>query len=340
MAEILRVLRFLYDQRWQPLPIPTTSDDVSSKVFMVVGSNTGIGLEASVFLARQKPKLLVATSRDSTKCKLTREAILERTDLCDGEGSAVETWPLEMSSFDSVRAIADRLATREDSQLNVVVANAGVILDEFDNTQDGWELTLQVNYLSTALLSLLLLPYLVKSSTAGSPSRLVIVSSVAHYNGTDSLKKAKTWDRILETINSREFAKPAERYCVSKLFSMMFVRELEARLPYPTPVIVCAVDPGLCYTRMLLKSPAKSLTWFSRTPEVGSRTLLHAAIGDEGRAMHGRYMSSCKVGAESTYIASPEGKEFSQRLWNETIQLLSQIDSRVPEITEKYLRNI
>ncbi|KAI6029815.1 hypothetical protein BKA83DRAFT_4223497 [Pisolithus microcarpus] len=339
MGELLRFFRFLYDQR-RPLPIPTTSDDVSSKVFMVVGSNAGIGLEASVFLARQKPKLLVATSRDSTKCKTTREAILERTDSGDGEGSAMETWPLEMSSFDSVRAIADRLAVREDNQLNVLVANAGVLLDAFDNTQDGWELTLQVNYLSTALLSLLLLPYLVKSSTAGSPSRLVIMSSVAHYNGTRSLKKAKTWDRILETINGKEFAKPAERYCVSKLLSMMFVRELEARLPNPTPVVVCAVDPGLCHTRMLLNSPAKSLTWLSRTPEVGSRTLLNAAIGDEARAMHGRYISSCKVGKESTYIASPEGKEFSRRLWNETIQLFSQIDSRIPEITAKYLRDV
>ncbi|KIK12347.1 hypothetical protein PISMIDRAFT_689564 [Pisolithus microcarpus 441] len=95
----------------------------------------------------------------------------------------------------------------------------------------------------------------------------------------------------------------------------MFVRELEARLPNPTPVVVCAVNPGLCHTRMLLNPPAKSLTWLSRTPEVGSRTLLNAAIGDEARTMHGRYISSCKVGRESTYISSPEGKEFSRRLW-------------------------
>lgn len=308
---------------------------------MVVGSNSGLGLDASVFLARQKLKLLIVTSRDSTKCKQTREAILERTDSGNNEGTAVEAWPLEMNSFDSVRAIVDRLAAREDSQLNVLVANAGVLLDDnFSSTPDGWELTLQVNYLSTALLSLLLLPYLIKSSTADSPSRLAIVSSVAHYSGPKYLKGARTWDRILETVNSKRFAKGAERYCVSKLMSMMFVRELEARLPNPTPVVVCAIDPGMCQTKMLAKSPARSLTFFSRTAEVGSRTLVHAAIGDEARTMHGRYLSSCKVGEESTYIASPEGKEFSRRLWDETIQLLSQIDSRIPEVVEKYLRSV
>ncbi|KAI6038829.1 hypothetical protein EDC04DRAFT_2691355, partial [Pisolithus marmoratus] len=131
-----------------------------------------------------------------------------------------------------------------------------------------------------------------------------------------------------------------QMYCISKLMSVMFVRELEARLPKPTPVIVCAVDPGLCYTEMMLKSPAKSLTWFARTAEEGSRTLLHAAISDEAHAMHGRYMTSCKVGEESTFVASPDGKELSRRLWDETIQLLSQVDSRIPEITEKYLRSI
>ncbi|KAI6040858.1 short-chain dehydrogenase [Pisolithus marmoratus] len=339
MDEILQLFRLLWDQR-RPLPIPTTSDDISSKVFMVVGSNAGLGLEASVFLASQKPKLLVATSRDSTKCKLTREAILERTDSGNsGDGSAVEAWPLEMSSFDSVRAIADRLAAREDSQLNVLVANAGVILDDLNTTADGWELTLQVNYLSTVLLSLLLLPYLVKSSTTDSPSRLVIVSSSSHYSGPKVLKKPGNWDHIMETMKNEKFD-TSEMYCVSKLMSVMFVRELEARLPNPTPVIVCAVDPGLCHTKMLLNSPASFLTCFARTAEKGSRTLLHAAIGDEARAMHGRYMKSCRVGEESTFIASPEGKKFSRRLWDETIQLLSQIDSRIPEITGKYLRSI
>jgi NAD(P)-dependent dehydrogenase (short-subunit alcohol dehydrogenase family) len=67
---------------------------------------------------------------------------------------------------------------------------------------------LQVNYLSTALLSMLMLPHLLKTGTPESASRLVIVSSEAHYLA-DTLKGADKWDGIIEKLND-------QAYCTSR----------------------------------------------------------------------------------------------------------------------------
>ncbi|KAL4068780.1 hypothetical protein V8B97DRAFT_814267 [Scleroderma yunnanense] len=334
---ILSAIGFLWNQLKQ-LPLPS-GGDVPSRVFMVVGSNVGLGLEASVHIACMKPKSLLVTCRDTDKCKRTQQVILERASADGEESQQVETCPLDLSKFDSVRAVADYMAAKEDRQLNVVVANAAVLRQDYSSTLDGWNLTLQVNYISTVLLSILLLPYLAESSTPDSPSRLVFVSSLAHYFGGRLLKDAGTWDRILETVSDEKFANEEGRYSVSKLFGVMFLRELEARLPKPSPVVVCSVDPGLCRTDMFWNSQARFMSLFSRSAEQGSRTLLHGAIGGDADVINGRYLATCSVSRESEYVFTPEGQELSKKLWDETISLLSQIDPRVPQIIEQYLRN-
>lgn len=112
----------------------------------------------------------------------------------------------------------------------------------------------------------------------------------------------------------------------------MFIRELAARLPDPTPVVACTVNPGFCRSRLFRDAETKWYTWvfslcmsyapLSRSPEEGSRTLLHAAIDGKGDAFHGRYLSGCEVLEESSYLFTPEGKAFSGRLWVRTGTLL------------------
>ena len=52
----------------------------------------------------------------------------------------------------------------------------------------------------------------------------------------------------------------------------------------------------------------------SHSPEEGSRTLLHAAIGGEGDELQGRYLSGCEVLEESNYLFTPEGRLFWETL--------------------------
>lgn len=66
-------LRRYFREQWRTLPQPRAVEDVSSKTFLVTGSNVGLGFEASVHLAKMRPKLLLATSRDLDKCERTQK---------------------------------------------------------------------------------------------------------------------------------------------------------------------------------------------------------------------------------------------------------------------------
>jgi NAD(P)-dependent dehydrogenase (short-subunit alcohol dehydrogenase family) len=327
----LNFFGFLREQ-WTELPISTA--DVSDQSLVVVGTNVGLGNEATVHLAQLKPKSLVITSRDEVKCELTKADVETRSGM-----TGIESWPLELSSFDSVRSFVDKFEAKGHA-VNVLIANAGISTLKYAKTPDGYETTFQVNYLSTALLSILMLPHLIKTGTPEHASRLVIVSSMAHYI-SDSPKGADKWPSIIGTINDEAYCTSSamkNRYYLSKLLQVMFVRELSSRLPTPALVAVSAVNPGFCHSRLGREVDSNPfLKLLARTTEMGSRTLVHAAIEPGERERHGHYLSSCKVTEESDYVLSVEGREVSKRLWYETLKILGDVDPRVNKIVSEHL---
>lgn len=66
-------IEFIREQ-WADLPVPTA--DVSGKSLVVVGANVGLGYEAAVHLAQLKPKSLLITARDETKCKQSKAGMI------------------------------------------------------------------------------------------------------------------------------------------------------------------------------------------------------------------------------------------------------------------------
>lgn len=335
----LTVFGFLREQ-WTELPISTA--DVSDQSLVVVGANVGLGNEAAVHLAQLKPKNLLITSRDEAKCKQSKADVETRSGT-----TGIESWPLELSSFDSVRSFVNNFEAK-GCTTNALIANAGIATMQYAKTPDGYETTLQVNYLSTALLSMLMLPHLIKTGTPEHASRLVIVSSEVHYLA-NKLKGADKWPSIIETINDEAYCTSSimrDRYNLSKLLEVMFIRELSSRLPTPTLVAVSAVNPGLCHSRLTRDTDSNPFLKFAlriykgllaRTTEMGSRTLVHAAIQSGERERHGHYLSSCEVTEESDYALSAEGREVSMRLWHETLKILGDIDPRVNTIVSEHL---
>lgn len=111
----------------------------------------------------------------------------------------------------------------------------------------------------------------------------------------------------------------------TQVLGIIFVRELAARLPDPTPVVACTVNPGYCRSNLFRAVenewyigwifPLIRNVFFARSTEEGSKTLVHAAVAGEERLMHGRYLSSCQIAEESDFVFTPEGKAFSSKLW-------------------------
>lgn len=342
-------LDFVIDQ-WSALP-PVETADLSGRTVLVVGANVGIGLEASKHFARMQPARLIITCRSDTKGKATLAEIERETGY-----NGCELWIVDLANFASVTAFADKFE-KEGGDLHILVMNAAIALPVYQRTTDGWETMLQVNYLATSLLSLLLIPQLVaagkKSST---PSRMVIVSSGVIYWVTPA-KEVKTSSKPLEMLGSEERCTPEHkpsRYPESKLLNLFFVRALTDRLQAITPLSAVAVNPGFCYSqlrrvryeqptfsfsRIALAIQERLLAW---TPEQGSRQLVFAAVGgrdDEGN-MKGGFVSRGRLAEVADFVLSGEGHEMQDTVWNETIDILNGVSDKIAPIVQDYLVNL
>ena len=156
-------------------PQPITSQNLTGQTVLVTGSNVGIGLAATSLMMDSKISRVIMAVRTVSKGQEAAKGLLKAHPNCN-----VEIWPLDMDSYDSVVAFGKR--AQELERLDIVLLNAGVKKQNWErNAVTGHEVTVQVNHLGTALLSVLLLPKL-KATAAkyGKPSRITITSSEVH----------------------------------------------------------------------------------------------------------------------------------------------------------------
>ncbi|KAJ3525458.1 hypothetical protein NM688_g8400 [Phlebia brevispora] len=176
---------------------PPLQSDLSNKTVLITGGNTGIGFEAVKTFAKQHPKKLLLGCRSESKGKSAAERIEKETGY-----RGIELAILDSGDFNSIVKFAENF---KDEPLDILIANAGIAIGEYEETKDGWESGLQVNHLSTALLAVLLLPNLVRTAQKhGTHSRLVIVSSDTHY-WTKFDEEMLDAPSILRKLNDREF---------------------------------------------------------------------------------------------------------------------------------------
>lgn len=79
--------------------------------------------------------------------------------------------------------------------------------------------------------------------------------------------------------------------------------------------------------------------FLARTTEVGSRTLVHAALAGDQETMQGKYLNKCNVEEVSDYVISEEGRVVQDRLWDETVGILREKDGRVESVVRELLRS-
>jgi NAD(P)-dependent dehydrogenase (short-subunit alcohol dehydrogenase family) len=190
----------------------------NQKVALVTGANKGIGFEVARQLARQGFRVFLG----ARNAKSGRDA----AEKLSGEG-AVIFLEIDVSDEKSIRAAADELS-RQSGRLDVLVNNAGILLDEDKSaltiTPDIFETTLRTNTLGPWLVAQAFAPLLEKSQEP----RIVNVSS----GGGQLEDGADGW---------------APGYCVSKTALNGVTVQLAAALP---KFAVNSVCPGWVRTDM------------------------------------------------------------------------------------------
>ncbi|KAF4501460.1 short-chain dehydrogenase reductase family [Fusarium agapanthi] len=155
------------------LPTREKYPQVKGSTAINTGSNTGLGFEASKQLLSLGLSHLVMGVRSLEKGKVAAGKL--RTI---APSARIDVWQLDMQSYDSIQAFAKKCDT-ELSRIDFVILNAGLSPNNYEFVPaTGHEVGIQVNHLSTALLTILLISILKTKTSGRGPPRLTTVNSL------------------------------------------------------------------------------------------------------------------------------------------------------------------
>ena len=280
------------------------------KTVLVTGGNSGIGRHTVIELARMGARV-VFTSRNVRKGDVARAEIREAANT-----KLVDCMELDLASFASIEKFAKQFLAKYD-RLDVLVLNAGLILDRRSTTVDGFESTFGVNHLGHFRLTQLLRERVM--STA--PARIVVVSSTVHKNAKSGLDFD---DLMLE----RGYARSGfDAYSRSKLANILFANELSRQLD-GTGVTVNSLHPGAVRSGFGADGDVKGPLWWSfvlarpfmLSPERGAETSIYLASSLEVQGKTGGYYARCKLAQASEAAQDPMA---AKRLWKVSEELVA-----------------
>lgn len=265
---------------------------------MITGASSGIGAAAARALAAEGNRVII-TGRSEATARIAAEI-------------GAEHHLVDYARFEEVRTFG-RTLLATCPRIDVLVNNVGGIMGERRVTEDGHEMTLQVNHLSGFLLTSILRRRLEESGGI-----VVDTSSAAHLAGRidfSDLENQRRYDAF-------------RAYASAKLMNILHAMEIARRFE---GVSAASFHPGLVSTgfarqgrgiiRWFYESPIGRL--FSISPEQGVDTLLWLIGGEPGKDwMSGEYYHKRKPGRKSGQ-ARPE---VAQRLWQESVRMIRALD--------------
>ncbi len=292
--------------------------DMTGKVVLITGANSGIGKEAAIGLARLGATVVVTARSELRGGKAVAE-IRRRSRQPDDR---VQLLPLDLSRFGSIRACAAAFLETYD-RLDVLVNNAGGIISDRRFTEEGFEMTFGVNHLGHFLLTQLLLDRILASA----PARIITVSSIAH-----RLAGGMSW----ADLQHQGLYNGTIVYNESKLANVLFTMELARRLE-GTGVVANCLHPGAVRSgfggaedtggverlMVMLGKP------FMVSPHRGSQPIVRLASRPEyatatGGYYVGGYLSRCARHSPSAAGRDPHA---ARRLWEVSEELIAPVPS-------------
>jgi NAD(P)-dependent dehydrogenase (short-subunit alcohol dehydrogenase family) len=282
---------------------------MDDRIVVITGGNSGVGLETAVGLAGAGARVVLG-------CRNRAKADAAVADIRDRSGNdAVESRPLDLADLDSVRDFAASLDDLD--RIDVLVNNAGLILDHRQETAQGFEATFGTNHLGHFLLTRLVDPQL----RAAPAARVVCVASLAHAAAVGGMR----WGDL---DRHRRFS--AWRvYGESKLANILHARALARRLE-GSGIVAHSLHPGSVRTNFGAEGDTHGANArfirlgdpFAITAEEGARTSIHVASSPEAGATSGLYWSRSRPARPAPWALRP-GQE--DQLWAVSDRMLAAV---------------
>lgn len=285
----------------------TEGVDLSGKVAVITGVNSGLGYESMRVLCLRGAHV-IGTARTLDKARQACESV-------QGQASPVAC---ELGEPESVLAATERII-EISGEVDILLCNAGIMapaeLGIVHAYSSPLELQFATNHMGHFLLTQRLLPALHEAESA----RIVVTSSMGHVHtpkgGID-----------FDNLDAAQGYKAMAAYGQSKLANILMCRELASRLA-GSNVTANAVHPGVIRTQLdrssagLLKSLMRAgARLVERSIAQGAATQCYVAAHPALDGVSGQYFADCRPKTPSKYAQDPM---LAARLWDHS-ELLAQ----------------
>ena len=271
------------------------------KRILMTGATDGIGIVTAGILLRDDIELIILC-RNPEKGARVRERLF-----AESGNPHISLVSCDLASLSSIRQAAEQIAS-QFAPLDVVINCAGIYQSERQESVDGFEMHLAVNYLSGFLLTRLLLPAMNKQT----PARILMVSG-----------ETARFGRIhFDDLNCEAKFSTLRAYAQSKLANIMFAFSLSERL-VGSNISCAAMHPGPAATGHLQAGPGW-LSWFwshlTPKPDSAARRVAAVALMDPSREKTLNYYFG-----KTRFFAPGQARRKADRdrLWEVTSRMLA-----------------
>lgn len=277
---------------------------MKDKTCIVTGSNSGIGKETALALAKMDVKVIMVC-RNKERGELARSEIIR-----ESSNHSVDLMLCDLLSMSAIRHFAAEFKDKYN-RLDVLINNAGAVFNKRQVTPEGFEQTFALDYLAPFLLTHELLPVLKRTA----PSRVINLSSGLH-------KSARI---DLDDLQSESSYKSMDAYKNAKLMLIMHTYEIARRLK-DADVAVNVVLPGFVATNLGRSSNSVMsrimfgmMKPFQLSPKDGAETSVYVASSPEVEGVTGKCFEKKEVIETSD---TSNDTELQKKLWDITVDLL------------------
>lgn len=315
--------------------------DLTGKVALVTGGNSGLGAETVRVLAGAGADVVLCSrsvAAGQAVADRIKAAAKPHTQGKPALGK-ITVVPLDLADLHSVQTFVQHPAVASLPSCHLLVLNAGIMgLPKREETQQGLEAQWGTCHVGHQYLTQLLLP---KMRAQGAPARVVALTSFGHNFATELPLDDLNWERRTYS------AWPA--YGQAKLSNALFARELARRMEEEgAPISAYSVHPGFIDTplsRHMSGGGVVRLLWraLSAVPGVpgllgsksipqGASTTIFACVAPELEGRSGEYLADCQVGSQAGGLwgrrmchpsALARDGELARGLWEKTEQIIA-----------------
>ncbi len=266
---------------------------MSKKTIFITGSTDGIGKQTAADLAKLGHTVIIHGRN--------KQRLADSLDFINKEAPNSTVFPVlaDFNSMEQIIKMCNIIEAKFD-KIDIMFHNAATFSNEKEITEDGNELTFQVNHLSTVLITKKLEKLFRNAPTC----RIIFLSSMLHAASLsfDNLQGEKTY-------------KGNENYALSKLCNILTANYL-ADYFEGTNITSNSVHPGVIETKLLnaawsggfpISEGAKNLTYLVDSELLGRMTGLYLE--------NGRPMQSNPISLD---------KEVQKKLWKRSIKSIQK----------------